>query len=223
MVSNMLIPYWDSAFDPSTDIGLTPARSTFDRYGLRDGCTMPGGVHVERLQSGHPYHHPMDDEQIAYYFVHASRDKVAPNRVRRVIEIVQNEPLTWRSSLDADDDTDESLLRFSEATLMADRRQQTEGLRDAFRDLTETWKRETLGTSLTHRIAEHPAYQRIIGMGPAVVPLILEDLAATGGHWYTALHTVTGARPVPTEHRGRLRKMRDAWLRWGIDEGIIDS
>ena len=221
MVSDIQASYWDSDFDVSTDIGLAPPRSTFDRYGFRDACTMPGGAQVERLQSWHPYHRLMDDDQIAYYFVHASWEKVTPNRVRGVIEAVQNEPLTWRSSLDPDDDLDASLLRFSEAILLAHPKQQTEDLRDAVRDLTAMWKRETLGSSLAHRIAEHPAYQRIIGMGPAALPLILEDLAADGGHWFIALHTISGARPVPIEDRGRVRKMRDAWLRWGRDEGII--
>ena len=52
-------------------------------------------------------------------------------------------------------------------------------------------------------------------MGPAIVPLILRDLAAGGGFWISALAKLTGEDPVPAAERGRSAKMRAAWLAWG--------
>ena len=90
-----------------------------------------------------------------------------------------------------------------------------------FRRLTETWREETGGLSSPGQIAAHPAYQQIISMGRPVLPLILEELRASGGHWYVALHAITGASPVPPEASGRARLVRDAWLQWGRDNGHV--
>lgn len=43
----------------------------------------------------------------------------------------------------------------------------------------------------------HPAYQQIIGMGPAVVPLLLNDLVRTRSHWFWALRAITGKTQFP--------------------------
>ncbi len=67
----------------------------------------------------------------------------------------------------------------------------------------------------------HPAYQRIIGLGPAVIPLILADLARQPDHWFWALRALTGEDPVPAEARGRVKAMADAWLQWGRENGYL--
>jgi hypothetical protein len=69
----------------------------------------------------------------------------------------------------------------------------------------------------------HPAYQQIIGMGPAVVPFILEDLQRTGAQWYWALQAITGGSPVPRGVRHTSREIRENWLQWGRDHGYIDA
>jgi hypothetical protein len=58
-------------------------------------------------------------------------------------------------------------------------------------------------------------YQRIIGMGPAVVPLILEELEREPGHWFWALESITEQNPVPPESAGKVGQMAEAWTRWG--------
>jgi hypothetical protein len=58
----------------------------------------------------------------------------------------------------------------------------------------------------------HPAYQQIIGLGPAGVPLLLRELEREPDHWFWALRAITGEDPVPEEARGRLREMAAAWL-----------
>jgi hypothetical protein len=51
---------------------------------------------------------------------------------------------------------------------------ETSGLEDTFLALAAQW--ETGMLSLVQKMVMHPAYQRIIGMGQPVVPLILREL-----------------------------------------------
>lgn len=88
-----------------------------------------------------------------------------------------------------------------------------------FHELVAAWKRERGPHSSSARLAEHPAYQQIIGLGPAVVPLLLRELEREPDHWFRALHTLTGANPVPAESCGKVQEMAAAWLRWGREQG----
>jgi hypothetical protein len=88
-----------------------------------------------------------------------------------------------------------------------------------FHELVATWKRERGPHSSSARLAEHPAYQQIIRMGPAVVPLLLCELERQPDHWFRALAALTNADPVPAESRGKVREMAEAWLRWGREQG----
>lgn len=91
-----------------------------------------------------------------------------------------------------------------------------------FCELAAQWQAETSGASIMTRVITHPAYLRIIGMGEQALPWIFFELEERGGHWYTALHAITGASPVPHEDRGRHPKMREAWLAWGRKNGWIN-
>ena len=91
-----------------------------------------------------------------------------------------------------------------------------------FLNLVAQWREETAGYSLITPKISHPAYLRIIGMGPVAVPWILEELKERGGHWFVALRSITGANPVLREDRGRIPKMREAWLAWAREDGWID-
>jgi hypothetical protein len=51
-----------------------------------------------------------------------------------------------------------------------------------FTELTARWRRETQFLSSSSAIATHPAYQRIIGLGPQVIPLILAEMQREPGH-----------------------------------------
>ena len=94
-------------------------------------------------------------------------------------------------------------------------------LADKFRELTNRWKQETRYLSSATRISEHASYQAIIALGIPVIPLILEDLQAAPDHSFIALRKITGANPVLTEDVGKVTKMQDAWIRWGMEEGYI--
>jgi hypothetical protein len=96
-----------------------------------------------------------------------------------------------------------------------------ERLEELFRELADRWRAETLYLSSSTDIAMHPAYQRIIGLGPAVIPLILAELARQPDRWFWALHALTGVDPVLPSDRGKLPAMTQAWLRWGRENGHL--
>jgi hypothetical protein len=88
-----------------------------------------------------------------------------------------------------------------------------------FRRLADQWQRETaIHSNLTVRYA-HPAYQRIVALGPAAIPLLLRELATNRTWLIGALWELTGEDPVPAEHRGRLGEMTADWLAWGCRNG----
>ena len=96
-------------------------------------------------------------------------------------------------------------------------------LRTEFEDLVHTWRSGVENLSSATAIAMHPAYQRVIGLGPSVIPLLLEELEARPDMWFHALSALTGVNPVPSSSRGNIRAMADAWLYWGRSEGYIAS
>ena len=75
-------------------------------------------------------------------------------------------------------------------------------LSKSFRELAETWRRETSFLSFGQQRALHPAYQRIIGMGPPALPLIFRELERRPSHWFWALRAITGEDPVRPEGAG---------------------
>jgi hypothetical protein len=96
---------------------------------------------------------------------------------------------------------------------------ETSALEVTFLELAERWRRETGMLSIVSKMSLHPAYQRIIGMGQPVVPLILRDLEQEPDHWFWALQSITGENPVLPEQRGNLELMAAAWLAWGKANG----
>ncbi|MBD2326242.1 hypothetical protein [Alkalinema sp. FACHB-956] len=92
---------------------------------------------------------------------------------------------------------------------------ETSELEAQFLELAEQWRQETGMFSVVSQIVIHPAYQRIIGMGQPVVPLLLRDLEQEPDHWFWALQAITGENPVKQEHRGNLQQMAIDWLEWG--------
>lgn len=95
-----------------------------------------------------------------------------------------------------------------------------EQARVLFERLAREWRAARTPTSSASRMAAHPAYLRIIGMGARAVPFILRELKERPDHWFAALHAITGASPVPEHARGRLAQMADAWVEWGRENGF---
>jgi hypothetical protein len=65
----------------------------------------------------------------------------------------------------------------------------------------------------------HPAYQAIIGMGPAALPLIFREPEMRGGHWLWALRAIT--EEDPSRGHPDFDVARRVWLAWGRDHGYI--
>jgi hypothetical protein len=85
--------------------------------------------------------------------------------------------------------------------------------------LEKTWIAEVGHVSSSTALRNHPAFQEIISMGEAVVPLMFRDLEERPRLWVWALPKITGADPVPESDRGDIAKMSAAWLRWGKEQG----
>jgi len=88
-------------------------------------------------------------------------------------------------------------------------------LKRQFHELADAWRKDTAFESSTYKIVLHPAYQRIIGLGPQVIPLILEALRKRREQWFWALQALSGDNPVPAENTGNIKAMTKAWLAWG--------
>src|SRR5688572_5077857 len=92
---------------------------------------------------------------------------------------------------------------------------------ERFERLTREWEEGTKFLSSVQQIALHDAYQQIIGMGPAALPLIFSRMRTRPGHWFWALHAITGHDPVPSEHLGDVSAMTTDWLEWARVRGLI--
>jgi hypothetical protein len=99
------------------------------------------------------------------------------------------------------------------------RRQDIDRLAELFASLVETWTTETMFVSAGSAIVLHPAYQRIVGLGYPVVPLILRELQERPSHWFSALTAITGEDPADSnaDFNGRVQ----AWLAWGRERGYL--
>jgi hypothetical protein len=95
--------------------------------------------------------------------------------------------------------------------------------RARFLRLASEWKEKSRHLSNVAQMAMLSPYQRIIGMGWAAVPYILEELRHEPNQWFWALEAITEENPVPPEAAGRVRLMAQAWIDWGRQQGVIDE
>ncbi len=92
-----------------------------------------------------------------------------------------------------------------------------------FRRLRDEWLADIQYSSSGTEIVSHPAYQGIIDMDSAALPLIIRELREQLGHWFWALFKITGENPVPPENLGNLEKMREAWLQWADKQSFGET
>jgi len=90
-----------------------------------------------------------------------------------------------------------------------------------FQALAARWKRETATAGYLSKIVMHPDYQRIMAMGPEVIPLVLQELSKSPGHWFWALHNLVPAGKDPAEGLTTISDATRAWLEWGKREGYL--
>ena len=104
--------------------------------------------------------------------------------------------------------------------LQAPSRPAQESIESRLRKLEAQWKDDTRFLSDAGKIVNHPAFRAIIALGEEVVPILLRDLESQSSLWVWALPEITGANPVLPADGGNIRKMSDAWLKWGREKGL---
>jgi hypothetical protein len=98
-------------------------------------------------------------------------------------------------------------------------RPKANSLRVEFDALSKKWQRETRHLPQIAKAIAHPSYLRIIGMGEAAVPLLLEALRDRPAPWFTALRAITNIEPARLGDNPA--QAREAWLAWGVEEGLL--
>jgi hypothetical protein len=97
--------------------------------------------------------------------------------------------------------------------------QPSETVEASFRRLAKEWHDAVAHHSSWSVRHNHPAYRKIIELGPEVVPLLLRDMEDHHRHWFPALRALTGADPVPPGAAGNIPKIVQAWLQWAKENG----
>ncbi len=92
---------------------------------------------------------------------------------------------------------------------------------DKFKTLAERWKAETIHMSSLSDIEGHGAYQEIISMGQAVVPLILRELVIDPDWWFMALDSLVDTPPPLEGDDGDLLRLSAKWVDWGESNGYL--
>jgi hypothetical protein len=92
-------------------------------------------------------------------------------------------------------------------------------LRATFESLRQQWAEASATQGSPIEMFIHPAYQRIIGLGPDAVPLIVEALRERPDHWFWALSAITGVDPA--EGITSFKRAREAWLSWAVEQGHL--
>ena len=92
-------------------------------------------------------------------------------------------------------------------------------LEEKFVRLRDHWKSEMVHVSSATRRVLHPSYQAIVGMGPAVLPLLFKELERSVDSWFWALHAITEEDPSSQEVQGDGEAMAKAWLDWAKRKG----
>lgn len=95
-----------------------------------------------------------------------------------------------------------------------------DAIKQTFDSLVAEWKATRGPHSRLDKLVLNQAYQRIIGLGPPAIPLLLREMHKQPSHWDWALKAITGTDPVPREAWGDLEKIASAWLKWGKENGF---
>jgi hypothetical protein len=92
-----------------------------------------------------------------------------------------------------------------------------------FNELTIKWKKETAGLSSIPSIVMNRNYQKIIALGPTVVPLILSELEKEKRDWLWALEMLVDDEdnPITPEVENSFIKSVQTWIAWGKKRDLI--
>lgn len=96
-------------------------------------------------------------------------------------------------------------------------------LESAFRSAVRRWYAEAGYLSSAPARTEHPAYKEVINMGPAVVPLILQELRQHPDLWFEALEQLTGSSPASPRPNASVAELAAQWVIWGKEEDLLSD
>ena len=85
----------------------------------------------------------------------------------------------------------------------------------------EKWKKETAALSSPASIRMNRNYQKIIGLGNSIIPLILAELERQPDDWFYALEMLTKDEENPTTEEMGFTESVKAWVNWGKNKGYI--
>ena len=92
--------------------------------------------------------------------------------------------------------------------------------RRLFSRLVSQWKSDTTFSSSVHQVAMHPAYQSMMCLGEAVVPLILGAMSEDrSSSWFWALQAI--ARKDAAAGTSTVEAAIEGWLQWGHEHSFI--
>lgn len=94
-------------------------------------------------------------------------------------------------------------------------------VRREFQRHSKLWREETMFSSSLTDMFSHPSYLRIIGLGREALPLVLLSLKKEGLWWFAALRAMSGESPDEGANMGDLQQLRDIWLKWGRENGLL--
>jgi hypothetical protein len=83
------------------------------------------------------------------------------------------------------------------------------------------WKKETAGLSSPRSIRMNRNYQKIIGLGESVLPLILAELQREPNDWLYALEMIAKDEENPVTDEMGFKESLNAWINWGKTKGYL--
>jgi hypothetical protein len=93
-----------------------------------------------------------------------------------------------------------------------------------YHGLMKIWYRDTAMMSFGYE--RHAAFNEVLALKDKLplVDMLLRDLGDYCHLCFRVLWTIVPNPPeIPEEHRGRVSKMMDIWINWGIDNGYLKN
>lgn len=76
------------------------------------------------------------------------------------------------------------------------------------------WQQESMIESDWDAVTQLDSFQRIVGLGGAAIPLILQELDHSPSLLVLALEDILGSGPLSDDMRGDVPRMIGAWKEW---------
>lgn len=80
---------------------------------------------------------------------------------------------------------------------------------------SEQWEQETSHMSNTGEAAQHPLARKMVKLGPAVLPFMMEKIEKDQHFYLILIAEIVGEFPeIPHEKQGKVRDMCDIYIEW---------